>query len=491
MKKSRLWQFQQRAAEYYASISLPKSEWINYRAIEPKINEFEHRVQMGEYDEAVQLINELDLNYLLPWGYTGKILKLRQPLVTKIKDQRLTAQNIVGIGRAFFHRGDHQSARSHFEQALGIAREIKDPETECRSLSGLGSANRLDGKFDQAIKYSEEAFKIALKLNNKQLQANNLAEIANAYGMKGQSETALKNYGQALALFQEINDERGTGMCLINMGIDYQALGKEEQAIQNYEEGLKIAKKNNNLYIEQTALINLGDIYREQGKYEQAIKKFEQGETVSRRIGDSFGQGYSLYGKGRAYLNSGKTKTALNILEDAVKVGVTKPNPILLDPLYATLAQTHLVEKRLSEALAEIEKALPFALEDEEAHRTYLIQGIILARWKRYAKARQAFKRAISAADEQLKETKDLFAPKYSRGLALAGLGLIAEQAKTEKKTDDYLREAVEALKAARENRDASGVLADARQVLETLKPLDKAGRLADVEAVIKDDKLP
>ncbi|MBZ0281670.1 MAG: tetratricopeptide repeat protein [Anaerolineae bacterium] len=476
---------ERRAAEYYASISPPKEKWVNYRALEPKINEFEHLLNAGNYDDAARLMNEIDFDYLLRWGNTGRILMMRQPLVTKIKDRRLAAQNMVGIGLAFFHRGDHQSASSHFEQALGLAREINDRETECRSLSGLGNANRLGGKIDQAIERYQQALIIAVELKDKRLEANNLAEAGTAYSMKGQSKLALENYQQALVFFREIKDRRGEGMCLIHMGIDHQELGDEKQAIQHYEQGLKIAEETNNLYIEQVGLMGLGDLYRERGNYDQALETFKRAWSVSKRIVDTYGEGYSIYSIGRTHLNRGETTMAQHNLEDAVKVGVTKPNAVLLNPLYTTLAQTHLVEKRLSEGLAEIEKALPFAPQDEEGHRTYLIQGIILARMERYAEAQAAFEKTISAAGEQLGETEDLFAPKYSRGLALTGLGLIAEQTKTEKKADEYLREAVEAMKAARENRDAPGVLADARQVLDTLRPLDTIDRLSVVRKVL------
>lgn len=480
---------EQRAADYYASTAQPKEKWSSYSDLQPKLNQFEHLISAGNYDAAARVVEEIDLDYLLRWGYTWQILKLRTDLSSKIQDEILKAQNLTGMAQALFFRGDFEAASTQYQQALDTARAAKDRETECRCLTGLGNLYRIFGDFAKAIERYQQALLIAVDIKNWRLEANNLAETATAYDMKGQSKEALEHYQQALDIFTRNNDHRRQGFALLSMGIIYQGLGQEEKAVDCYQKSMNIAEETNDIYLQQATWINWGDLYREEGRYDRALDTFNQAEEVADLTQDNYAQGYSMLSIGHTYLNKDNLNTALSYLQYAAKAGEESPIPALLNPVHYFMAQVYLMEKdNLNNASASIKQALEYAEEDEEeAHRTHVVHGMVLARLGSYEDARTAFKTSLELSQKLLHETPNLFAPKYSRGLALAGLAICAQHLiSNDQKPENYIKDAIQAFNEAKANRNAPGVLADARQLLSTLQTLDSRGLLTTVLEVIK-----
>lgn len=57
-----------RAADFYAQLKKPESEWRSLADLQPHLDEFAQRVQAGQYERAARLLAAIDFHYLQLWG---------------------------------------------------------------------------------------------------------------------------------------------------------------------------------------------------------------------------------------------------------------------------------------------------------------------------------------------------------------------------------------------------------------------------------------
>jgi len=78
-----------RAADFYASIRKPESEWKTIDDLAPQLVEFEHRVRAGDYDGACWVLEPIDFDCLRLWGYYARLVELREKLLGRLTDPGL------------------------------------------------------------------------------------------------------------------------------------------------------------------------------------------------------------------------------------------------------------------------------------------------------------------------------------------------------------------------------------------------------------------
>jgi tetratricopeptide (TPR) repeat protein len=247
-----------RAADFYAGLRKPESEWKTIDDLAPQLAEFEHCVRAGDYDGACRVLEPIDFNYLFLWGHYARLVEMREELLGRLTDPGLLAYNLGSLGLAYRALGQVRRAIKLYEEALAIAREIGDRRGERMQLSKLGFAYRALGQFERAIDSHEKALTIAREIGDCWGEGTNLGNLGSAYRALGQVERAIESQKQALIILREIGDRYGEGVRLDELGIAHHALGQFGRAIEFHKQALAIAREIGDRRGESYRLLGLG-----------------------------------------------------------------------------------------------------------------------------------------------------------------------------------------------------------------------------------------
>ena len=356
-----------RAAEFYASIRKPETEWKSLDDLAPQLAEFEHRIRAADYDNGYRVLAQIDANYLHPWSYYNLLTELHEKLLGHLKDPGLQSANLGRIGSAYRSMGQIEKAIGFHEAALKVAQENGRRADERHHLSNLGGAYRTLRQIDRAIEFFNEAINIANEIGDQHNVCLSLGRMATAYLDLGQINKAIPLFEEALIIARTIGDKLNEGDWLGHLGRAYYSLGQEKKAVQYYEEALVIARDLGARSHEVVRLNNLGYAYLASGQTSQAIKLFKQALTIAQEIDYRRGDYYQLQALGRAYL----------------------------------------VDNQLAEAQQYCEKALSLDIPERPSYQTPLVLGIIHLRQGNTA-AGEFFATAVNRCQAILEQTADL-----------------------------------------------------------------------------------
>lgn len=467
-----------RAADFYANISKPESEWLSISDLKPKLGEFEHRMKAGDYDTAAKIVNNIDHNYLSRWGYFERVLTMRQAIADTIIDQSLRGRNLCDLGMVLHELGQQEQSISYHEQAIEVAHSTGDIGEEERNLRGLGVSYRSIGDYERAIEHYQLALALAKKIGDKQAQHQNLGGMGQTYRNMGKIEQAIDYLEKALKVARSAGDRDGECRQSSHLGLAYLALGLYDKAIDCNQQALVIARERGYRRREAIALGHLGWIYNELGQYHQAIEHHKQGLDIAREIGARVIEGHRLAGLSEAYLGMGN----LNAAQEKVLIALDAANEVISPRQQqrqgTMLAQIYLHMRLLDKALATIIVARHYD-KLEINHRSALLQGIILARLGQKEKAHAAFNESLDQTNRLLIHTPHHCKAKYTRGIALSGLALLTMD--NDKKLA-YLTQTKHACFDARTNCGTRGLINDALDLLNELREIDSDGILSPIQ---------
>jgi tetratricopeptide (TPR) repeat protein len=291
-----------RAADYYASIRKPKSEWSSLADIEPQLAEFEHRIRAEDYESAYQLLELIDANYLSLWGCYNRVTELRENLLGCLTNPGLEMNNLGYLGRAYHNLGQFERAVKRYEQALDIARMLNERRYEGLWSGYLGDAYHFLGQLDLSMVFHKQALAVASELGDLKNKGYWLGQLGLTHNGLGAFEKAIEFYEQALAISRQTGDYQDEGRWLGYLGRTCRNIGQVTQAKELHEHALIIARRINDRQREEIHLGGLADIHCDLGQVERAIELYEQALGIARTIDDRRGVSYQLLELGRALL---------------------------------------------------------------------------------------------------------------------------------------------------------------------------------------------
>ena len=503
-----------RAADFYASIRKPESEWKAIDDLASQLAEFEHRVRAGDYDGAWRVLEPIDSDYLFLWGHYVRLVELREKLLGQLTDSESQANNLGTLGRTHYGLGQFNRAINFFEQALTIACEIGDRQGESVWLGNLGITYRTLGQFERAIKLYEQSLTIAREIGDRAGEAHYLGRLGWVYRNIGQLKQAIRLYERALAIAREIGDRREEGYQFGRLGAAYLDLGQVERAIELQEQALAIAREISDRRYEGVWLGYLGRAYRSLGQIRQAIEFHEQDLVIAREIGNRRGEGAILGNLGIAYHALGQFERAIELQEQALvvahEIGDRQHEGDWLGYLglaYYMLGQVKRAIKSHEKALAiargighyrvesrhllGLGKAMLAIGELSEARRhceeslaldvlttsyqAALVLGIVLLHQRDLA-AGETFADAAARCQAMLEKTTGLYEARYALAAALVGQAVCDVRWAKEGKRAGLLAPALDEYQRALENCAALGVVRDALRDLELIHAAGIAG---------------
>lgn len=319
------------AAHYYKRCRMETSECRTFDDLEPQFNEFNHLMNAEAYNEAAQLLNELELKFLTDWGEYEAIKNLRVELLSKSMNVELSIINLISLGEAYLNLGQRDTSLTYLEKAFLKSKEIGNKFIEALSLRYLGEAyyhigeytrslfyfkqarkifEVLDQKhklsrfylktygsclnwlgiyyrnqhdFEKAMIYHEDAMVIADKAENSRLKAHVVANIGAVHLGKYELDKVKVLWNKSLKLSEEVNDKYWIAHYSIDVGYICILQKDYGNAIKYLEKGLILAKKNHYYENISRALMNQGSLYFVQGDIDKAEKKYIEAREISTR----------------------------------------------------------------------------------------------------------------------------------------------------------------------------------------------------------------
>jgi tetratricopeptide (TPR) repeat protein len=142
---------ERRAADYYVQLRTPEDTWESIDDLEPQLNEFEHRVRAGNYDDAYSLTEPISFNCLFQWGYYVKLAKLWERLLGHVEDPLLSSAHLGHLGIVYRVLGHYGTSMRITSQAFSLAETIGNNRWQSAWLGNLGIIYRDLGKTEKAM----------------------------------------------------------------------------------------------------------------------------------------------------------------------------------------------------------------------------------------------------------------------------------------------------------------------------------------------------
>jgi tetratricopeptide (TPR) repeat protein len=457
-----------RAADFYASIRKPESEWRTIDDLAPQLAEFEHRVRAGDYDDACRVLKPIDYDYLFLWGHYARLIEMREKLLGRLTDPSLRATSVGSVGRTYRALGRVERAIKLYEKALAIAREVDDRREEGVQFGNLGLAYYSLGQVKQAIKLYEEALAIAREIGDRRDEGVRLGNLGRAHSALGQFTRAIEFYEQALSIAREVGNRAREGRHLGNLGFVYHALGRVEQAVKLCEEAVAIAREIGDRRTEGISLSYLGNAYRALGQVERAIECYEQALAVAREIGDRRREGTVLGNLGNICRDLMQIERAIKFYEEALGIAREIGHRLLEVDILSNLGRTLYAQEQVERAIKLYTEALTLDV-PETSYQAALALGIVLLH-QRDPAAGETFADAAAHCRAMLEETAGWYEPRYALAAALVGSAVCDPRWAEEDERAGLLAPALAEYRRALENCAAPGVVRDALRDMEMIR---------------------
>lgn len=497
-----------RAAQYYASIRKPESEWESIEDLTPQLVEFEHDVRAGNYDAAAELVNYIDTVCLFRWGQYARLVDMRTRLQGQLTNPILQMFNQGRLARAYHDQGKLEAAKALYQTAATLALENDALRDYGVWLGYLGIACFDQGQTDLAVQLYEQALEIARNVKDRYHESQWLGYFGLAYRFMDQVEQTVALIEEALAITEELGDDNQRVNWLNILGYAYRIMNKHQRAMTVYQEALQVNRALANRRREIESLHGLGRIYVEQGQFRKAIDVYEDALQLARDIGHRSNESYILGSMGYAFFMLGDNARAFELQHLALTIAQEIAHVREEGGMAGLIGEIYMRLGKLTDARQWYERALTLACEihdtrrirrhwislsrialmqgileeavqacheaaqtptQEFRHQLALVQGIVNLHESKLS-ADSNFSVAIACCREALAQTATLYEPQYVLATALVGQAVCDPCWSDVIRRADLLIPALVEYRHALDVTSASGVVCDALRDLELIR---------------------
>jgi tetratricopeptide (TPR) repeat protein len=375
-----------RGAEYFRKIRKPREKWRTREDIGPQILEFHLRCSAGQFDQAAEMLLEIDRDYLLRWGFDGLVAQMHERLQRGLTDPRLRYQSGCRLGEAYLFNSRYDAAARTFEWVIDSAREMGDRRAEVHALSDLGDCQFWLGDYEAALRTLQSALELAAKVPRSDRRG------------------------------ARIRAHQGLGFC-------YSEIGRMAKAVEHGTAALAEARHLGRPVEESFQLGYLG-LYRSyQGDYDKAIRLQHRGLALARAHRARRAEAYHLGFLADVYAMRGDGLEAIQWAEEARRIAREIDSPAIDCWSSCCMALALGLEGDWEGAHAASEVACRF---DEPAMNlhSWSLRGLAAFRLGDQAGAQKAFSATIRYADEVIVRCARNWFALHAKGLAMSGLAL-------------------------------------------------------------------
>ncbi|MBG1259553.1 CHAT domain-containing protein [Nostoc commune] len=247
-----------------------------------------------------------------------QILQQALTIARELKDQKLEAIALLGLGRNYNALGEKQKALNFYNQALPLFRAVGDRTGEAPTLNNIGGVYSDLGEKQKALYYLNQALPLMRAVGDHTGEATTLNNIGKVYSDLGEKQKALDFYNQALPLRRAVGNRAGVATTLNNISFVYDDLGEKQKALEFYNQALPLWRAVGDRTGEATTLNNIGKVYSDLGEKQKALDFYNQALPLRRAVGDRAGVAATLNNIGKVYSDLGEKQKALDFYNQAL-----------------------------------------------------------------------------------------------------------------------------------------------------------------------------
>lgn len=318
-------------------------------------------------------------------AHYDEALVIAQALVAQaqqLADPVMASAGYLLQGQTLQQQGKYEAAQQALEQALSQAGG--QIQLEADSLRALGMVASCRGNCETARSCYEQALKLYHDLDDLQGESavvNNLGIIVLSWG---DLAAARAFFTAALRLYQTLGDRRGEAKALNNLANAAADARDYNEAARIYREALQIHYETGNVRAQSVVLSNLGGVYWELGQYAEAREAFKQVLEVYRESDNRQAEGETLANLSLVELCVGHYTTALSLAQQAIAISQATDDPFNLANAYTYLGKTYSALGRWDEAEVAFCRALDARRENPHPGRALELQAErARLRWKK------------------------------------------------------------------------------------------------------------
>lgn len=196
------------------------------------------------------------------------------------------AAALVNLGNVHWWLGEHNMARTYFEQALKGYRRTSDRDGEARALARLGLVHERLGDYLAAAEHMIQSLECYRAAKNRHGEGSQLLNLGALNRRVGNREQAMRELRQAAEIFVDLEDSRLEGYALGNLAVVVSEVGQHDEALAHLERALELCRRTGDRGGEGSALSTIGVVYARAGQYTSALEYLRRGLAVSRETGD-------------------------------------------------------------------------------------------------------------------------------------------------------------------------------------------------------------
>lgn len=224
-------------------------------------------------------------------------------------------------GMIFLHRGQFESARRCFGQALEEARAGGKTDRLRAVLLNLGNASAALGDREKARSCYQEILALDREQPDATIVGQTLVNLGNLCRESGEFERARAYYLEAADLLGENTDDLSSGLLYSNRGLLEQAMGRLEEAIGLFRKAIDFHKKAGHEEGLAGTWGQLGRAFLQRNQDRDAETCFNYATTHFSRLGDPAGEAEALRGLAEVYERRGDRELAIHCLARIIEIG--------------------------------------------------------------------------------------------------------------------------------------------------------------------------
>jgi two-component system, NarL family, sensor kinase len=185
------------------------------------------------------------------------------------------------IGKAYYFKGNYDSAATYYYKSISILRKTGDRLKLASALNDLGRLYRKTRDLDRALQIYDEAFTIYKELNDEEGMGTILNESGVVFEYKEDYDEAINRYKRSLAIRKKMNDTVGLAYSLNFIGGAYTLQKKFSLAEDYLLQSLQLRKILKDSFTIALSHSDLGYMYKEQNSLDKALDQYSLSNNIA------------------------------------------------------------------------------------------------------------------------------------------------------------------------------------------------------------------
>jgi tetratricopeptide (TPR) repeat protein len=211
------------------------------------------------------------------WATAGRVALAA---AIRLGDKTAEAMARRGTAAACLKVGDHDEARIHLAECLGLCRQLGDRAGEAGVQEDLCWQAQQQGRYADALGHAEQALELFRELAHRAGQASALNSIGWCHAQLGNPLQARTFCRQALSLYRELGNRYCEAHIWDSLGYAELRLGHLGDAADCYQHALGLVREAGDRFAEAETLTHLADVRQAAGHQEEARDAWRQALAI-------------------------------------------------------------------------------------------------------------------------------------------------------------------------------------------------------------------